>query len=92
MPRPRKIRFVGFQPNVYYFKPRGIPLRLLSEVKLNVDELEALRLADFEGQDQLEAAEKMKVSQSTLQRILTSARKKVAKALVIGEAIRVEKG
>jgi predicted DNA-binding protein (UPF0251 family) len=92
MPRPKVPRVVNFQPDVTYFKPRGIPLRFLSEVRLSVDELEALRLADFEGQDQSEAAKKMKVSQSTLQRILTSARGKVAKALVVGEAIRVEGG
>ena len=71
-------------------KPRGIPLRFLAEVKLSIDELEALRLADFEGLDQPKAAKKMKISQSTFQRILAGAHKKVAQALIKGEAIRIE--
>ena len=92
MPRPRIPRIVNFQPEVTYFKPRGIPLRFLSEVILNIDELEALRLADFENSDQPVAAKKMKISQSTFQRILSSAHQKVAQALIQGEAIRIEGG
>lgn len=75
-----------------YFKPRGIPLRFLEEVDLTVDELEAVRLADFKDFDQNQAAKKMKISQSTFQRILTSARKKIAEALVLGKAIKVKGG
>jgi len=51
MPRPKKIMFVSFKLGVNYFKPRGIPLYSLEEVKLPVDELEVLKLADFEGLD-----------------------------------------
>jgi predicted DNA-binding protein (UPF0251 family) len=75
--RPKKQRLVSFEPEIIYFKPRGVPLSDLEEVDLTVDELEVLRLADFENLDQIEAAERMKVSQSTFQRILTSARKKL---------------
>jgi len=64
---------------------------MLEEVDLSMDELEALRLCDLENLEQTEAAKKMKVSQSTLQRILTSARKKVALALVEGKAIKISK-
>lgn len=92
MPRPKKPRLIGFRPGVTYFKPRAIPLSVLEEVDLTVDELEALRLADFKNLDQRLAAKKMKISQSTFQRILTQARKKVAEALVEGKAIRVEGG
>lgn len=92
MPRPPKHRLVGFLPEVTYFKPAGIPLRFLEEEQLGVDELEALRLSDLEGLDQTEAAQKMGVAQSTLQRILTVARRKVAQALVKGKAIRIEGG
>jgi predicted DNA-binding protein (UPF0251 family) len=91
MPRPKISRWIRFKPGVTYFKPRGIPLRFLEEVRLEADELEALRLADFKGLDQVRAAKKMKVSQSTFQRILTSARKKVSQGLVEGKAIRIEK-
>jgi predicted DNA-binding protein (UPF0251 family) len=67
-------------------------MRFLEEINLAPDELEALRLADFQGLDQMKAAERMKISQSTLQRILTSARQKVSQALIGGKAIRIEKG
>jgi len=76
MVRPKKPRRVSFSPNVIYFKPRAIPLSQLEEVELTLDELEALRLCDLKNLDQEKAAKKMKISQSTLSRILISARKK----------------
>jgi predicted DNA-binding protein (UPF0251 family) len=91
MSRPIKPRRVFFDPNVTYFKPRAVPLSLLEEVDLGRDELEALRLCDFKNFEQTEAAKQMKISQSTLQRILTSARKKVAEALIEGKAIKIIK-
>ncbi len=91
MARPHKPRCVDFDPNVTYFKPRAIPLSMLEEVGLNLDELEALRLCDLKNFDQAKAAKKMRVSRSTLQRIVASARRKVAEALIEGKAIRIEK-
>ncbi len=91
MVRPVKPRRVSFDPNVTYFKPRAIPLSILEEVDLAKDELEALRLCDLKRLDQKTAAQKMKISQSTLQRILKKARKKVAEALIEGKAIKIEK-
>jgi len=90
-PRPIKPRRVSFDPNVTYFKPRAIPLSMLEEIDLKVDELEALRLCDLKNLEQKEAAKKMKISQSTLSRILKSARKKIAKALIEGKAIKIRK-
>jgi len=90
MVRPIKKRKVIFDPNVTYFKPRAVPLAELEEVDLGSDELEALRLCDFEELSQIKAAQKMRISQSTLQRILTSARKKIAEALIEGKAIKIE--
>jgi predicted DNA-binding protein (UPF0251 family) len=92
MAKPKKKRVVRFGPEVTYFKPRGIPLSELEEVVLAVEELEALRLADLEDLDQIKAAKKMKISQSTFNRVLTAANKKVAEALVLGKAIKVEGG
>jgi len=92
MVRPLKPRRVYFNPNVVYFKPRAVPLSVLEEVDLSVDELEALRLCDFKNIDQVEAAKKMNISQSTFQRILTLARRKVSQALVEGKAIKIRKG
>jgi len=91
MVRPIKPRRISFSPNVTYFKPRAVPLSILEEVNLSVDELEAVRLCDFKEQDQVDAAKKMKVSQSTLQRILNSAHKKIAEALIEGKAIKITK-
>ncbi len=64
----------------------------LKELVLEIDELEAIRLADFEGLYQEHAAEQMKVSRQTFGRIVSSARKKVAQALVEGMSIRIEGG
>jgi uncharacterized protein len=89
MARPLKPRRIFFNPNVIYFKPRAIPLSMLEEIELNPDELEALRLCDFKELGQVEAAKKMNISQSTLQRILALARKKIAEALIKGKAIKI---
>lgn len=91
MPRPQKPRRVKFDPKAVYFKPRAIPLSMLDEVELGVDELEALRLCDYLGLEQEKAAKKMKISQSTLSRILISARKKIANALIEGKAIKIKR-
>lgn len=91
MVRPKKPRRVLFDPNVTYFKPRAIPLSELEEVDLSLDELEALRLCDLKGLEQKEAAKKMRISQSTLSRILISARKKVIQSLIEGKAIKIHK-
>ena len=66
MPRPRIPRKVWTRPNVTYFKPAGIRMIDLEESVLTVDEFEAIRLRDYEGLDQTEAAKKMGISQPTL--------------------------
>ena len=91
MVRPVKQRRVQFDPSVIYFKPRAVPLSQLKEVDLAVDELEAIRLCDLRDLNQVEAAKKMNISQSTFQRILTSAHKKIAQALIKGKAIKIRK-
>lgn len=92
MPRPLKHRRIWFKPGVIHFKPAGVPLASLEEIVLTMGEFEAIRLKDMENMDQIEAAKKMNVSQPTFNRILSSARKKVAEALVKGKAIRIEGG
>jgi len=92
MPRPRLPRRIFFQPDVTYFKPAGIMLRHLQESILTREELEAIRLIDLEQQEQSKAGKKMKISQPTLSRLLSSARKKIADALVNGKAIKIQGG
>ena len=90
MPRKKLHRCINFDPEITYFKPRGIPMKMLKEIKLERDELEAIRLGDFKGLYQEQAAEKMRISRQTFGRILESARKKIADAMINGKAIRIE--
>ncbi|MFH1756292.1 MAG: DUF134 domain-containing protein [Candidatus Latescibacterota bacterium] len=92
MARPFKCRRVAFQPEVQYFKPRGILVRELDEVVLTVDEYEAIRLADLEGLYQEKAARKMNVSRQTFGNILSAAHKKIADGLINGKAIKIHGG
>jgi predicted DNA-binding protein (UPF0251 family) len=90
--RPRRCRWVESEPNSSYFKPRGIPLIYLKEVALTVDEFEALRLGDFLRLEQDKAARRMKISRQTFGRILSSARKKIAEAIIQAKALKIEGG
>ncbi len=92
MPRPIRCRRIAFLPGTTYFKPAGIPLRFLEEVCLSLEEAEAIRLKDIEDLDQGQAATSMNISRPTYQRVLESARKKVADALLNGKAIKIDGG
>jgi predicted DNA-binding protein (UPF0251 family) len=92
LPRPLKCRFVGREPRFRFFKPRGVSLDELEEVVLTVDELESIRLADLEGFYQERAAGEMDVSRQTFGNIINSAHRKVAEAIVLGKAVRIEGG
>lgn len=91
MPRPRRRKRICFNPNVTFFKPRGVPMRTLAKIELLPEEVEALRLKDVESFSQKEAAAKMNTSQSTFHRILLSARKKISIAIIKGKAIEIRK-
>ncbi|MBP7603168.1 MAG: DUF134 domain-containing protein [Spirochaetes bacterium] len=92
MARPLSCRRIHADPGVLYYKPRGVPSSALEEEVLTLDEFEAVRLVDHQGLYQEEAAARMNVSRQTLGRIVESARKKIAGALVGGRAIRIEGG
>jgi predicted DNA-binding protein (UPF0251 family) len=77
-------------PGLTYFKPAGVPLRFLDEVRLSIEEVEAIRLKDIDDLDQEQCAGKMNISRPTFQRVLESARKKIADALLNGKAVRIE--
>ncbi len=89
MPRPRKHRILERKVCSRIYKPAGIPLDALQQIALLPEELEALNLADLEGLEQSEAAQRMGVSRSTFQRILQRAHRQVALALVEGGALRI---
>ena len=90
MPRPKKPRFVSGYPTVAAFVPQGVPIT--GEVMLSVEELEAIRLSDFERLDQESAANLMQVSRQTYGRILSTARGIVGEALVTGKALKIAGG
>ena len=92
MGRRQLWRRVSFIPPITYFKPAGISMAVLGEVKLLVEEAEAIRLKDLESLEQEECAQKMNISRTTFSRILDSARQKIADALLNGKAIRIEGG
>lgn len=92
MTRPKCCRKIRCGPDATYYKPRGIPVSLLEEVHLALDEFEAIKLADFEGLYQEQAANKMNISRQTFGRIIDSAHKKIADALIHGKALKIEGG
>ena len=92
MARPENRRRVCWKPEHTVFKPAGIPMKQLDQVRLTVDELEAVRLADLEGLYQDAAAGRMKVSRQTFGRIVTSAHRKIAEVLVQGGALIIKGG
>jgi predicted DNA-binding protein (UPF0251 family) len=85
-------RRIRCNPDTNYFKPRGIPLDMLEEVNLALDELEAVRLADLEGLYQEDAAKKMNISRQTFGNIIERAHKKIADALLNAKALKIEGG
>ncbi len=92
MSRPPTCRRIAGRPAAAVFKPAGIPVRDLEEVVMTLDEFEAVRLADLDGLYQEQAAEQMKVSRPTFSRVVESAHRKLADALVHGKALRIEGG
>ena len=90
MPRPKKPRFVSDYPFIAAFVPQGKPIT--GEVMLTVEELEAIRLSDFECLDQETAANFMKVSRQTYGRILTRARGIVSKSMITGKILKIAGG
>ncbi len=89
---PANIAEFRHAPSADYADAGASPKTVAETVKLTLDELEALRLADLEGLYQEAAARSMGVSRQTFGRIVTEARKKTALALVTGAAIEIRGG
>ncbi len=86
--RPAKPIMLGWMPNILRFGPKPGPPS--DFVRMEPPELEVLRLVDLLGYTQEEAGKKMGVSRGTVWRLLESARKKVADAIVNGKDIIIE--
>jgi len=94
-PRPKKNRNCSCphrKPGTEIIKPAGIPTHAIDKVLLPLDELEAMRLCDSEGLSQEKAGQMMGVSRGTVQRLVTSGRKKVIDAIVNCQALVIDKG
>lgn len=89
--RPKKYRIVRLDPKISQFSPRGKPGRP-DEVDLGMEEFEAIRLADYMGMSQKEAARSMHISQQTFSRVLKKARKTLANGLIQGAIIKIQGG
>lgn len=87
MPRSKKMRYCRRIDGYNLYKPAGIPLSQMEIIELGLDELEAMRLCDFDAKQQEEAADAMGVSRGTIQRLLESGRRKMLDALVNGQAL-----
>ena len=92
MPRPRKQRICRAHAGDRVFKPRSIPMTELEVIRLELGELEALRLCDLEGETQAGAGRRMGVSRGTVQRLLAGGRAKVVRALLESAALVIEQG
>ena len=92
MPRPFCCRRICGDPPSAVFKPAGIPLREIDQVVMTLDEFEAIRLADLAQMYQEKAAKQMGISRPTFSRIIDSAHRKLADALVHGKALLIEGG
>lgn len=92
MARPTKWRKIEHIPAVPYFVPSEIDLEGVETNILLIEEIEAIRLKDLEGLEQAECAERMEVSRPTFQRILLSAREKIADGLINGKSLHINGG
>lgn len=90
MPRPKRPRCIASRPATKGFIPDGV--RQAGQVILSLEEFEVIRVIDFEGMDQSQAAVMMNVSRQTIGRILKSARYNLSKALVTGQRLKVTGG
>ena len=90
MVKKKKYRKISHFPNSLLFKPFGAKIKYIDEIVLTIDEFEALRLSEVYNLKQKEAAKRMWISQPTFNRLISSARRKIANAIVNGKTIRIE--
>jgi len=90
--RPKKIRWVNCSSAPRLFRPEAKSSSLKQVIALSLDEFEAVRLLDYEHLSQIQAAKHMRVHRSTVSRIISSARQKIARALVDSNTLKIEGG
>ncbi len=88
MPRRKRLRKVVAPPGFKGYKPYGSVPHKKQFIELLYEEYEAIKLADYDLLNHLEASKLMGVSRPTFARIYESARRKLARALVETREIR----
>ncbi len=92
MSRQKCCRKVGLVPRATRYRPEGKGRPADEDVVLSLDEFEAIRLADYAGLYQEEAARRMSVSRQTFGRIIESAHTKIADVLINGKSLTIQGG
>lgn len=92
MPRPKRNRMVHQPPLFADFKPSGVPRKNLKTLTLELDEYEAIRLADLKGLDQVAASKEMGISRPVFTRLIEAARQKTARFFVEGRHLQIGGG
>ncbi len=91
MPRPRKQKLICGMPSCNAFGPCDCPCRE-EPVSMSLEEYESIRLIDYENMDQAQCADVMGVARSTVQRLYTDARRKLADCIVTGRMLHIGGG
>ena len=89
--RKKRARHIEKDHTKVCFKPCGVRGSSLEKMELGADEMEAIRLSDFEGLYQQECADRMKISRTTFSRLIESAHRKISDALLHNKAISITK-
>ena len=92
MARPKKWRRVCSLPDNNRFGPLDSTIMGQETIVMALDEYETIRLIDLEGLTQEECSDKMHVARTTVQRIYSDARKKIAESLIDGKVLLIEGG
>jgi predicted DNA-binding protein (UPF0251 family) len=88
--RPKKPKKISFEAKHNHFSPLTQQHIITEEILLDKEELEAIRLKDFENLNQEECSRLMDISQPTFHRLLKQARKKVALMLIKGQSLKIK--
>lgn len=89
MARTKKERNIKCIPICQLFGPTLSKPKGKEVIELGLDEYEAIRLSDYENLAMIQAAKKMSISAPTFCRILQSAHKKVADALIHNKNLKI---
>lgn len=90
MARPVKARTICSEPKIKIFGPENFSTEVY--IDMSLEELETIRLIDYNSLTQEECANFMGVARTTVQKIYDNARSKIADVLVNGKILKIEGG